>query len=196
MKNDEAILTVSCQPAGHILLGIACCCFFLPGLPLFGKLECFWGIAAFCWLCGLIFLAFSIVYGKTYSFFSDRIEHSILGICFRKTAWRDITSVIRLYTGERNGTSTGFLFSVKSAVFLKQKNRMQLGKTPFDMCFKEKGFWHEWITGKHFFVQQFSAKQEVELLYILTDLYGKLDYDVRWENTGDGLPENNNGKSP
>ena len=192
MKREKAILTVSCEPGGIILLCMACCCFFLPWLPVFHNISFWWGLTAFCWMCGLLLLTFSVVYGKKYSFSCDGIEHRILGVCFRKTAWKDVSSVMRLYTGDRSG-SMGFLFTTKQGTIQKPDVRMPFGKapinicfknittgkTPIDMCFKKGAFWHEWLVGKHFFVQQFSSKQEKEILSVLIKFYGELDYDVR-----------------
>ena len=192
MKNEKETLTVTCEPGGIILLCLACFCFYLPWLPVLRNIDFKWGLIAFCWMCGLLFLAFSIVYGKRYSFSCGGIEHRILGVSFRKTAWEDVSCIMRLYTGDRSG-STGFLFTTKQGTNQKPNVRMQsektpintclknitTGRTPIDLCFKKSGFGREWLVGKHFFVQQFWPKQEKEILPILIKFYGKLDFDVR-----------------
>ena len=151
MKKEKAILKVSCEPGGIILLFLACCCFLLPWLPVFHNTDFRWEVAAFCWMCGLIFLTYSLIYGKKYSFSSEGIEHRLLGVCFRKTSWEDVSSVMRLYVGDR-GFSTGFLFTTKQGTIQKPdvpassgKNSVNsffrnqaTGKTPIDLLKRRK----------------------------------------------------------
>lgn len=179
MKREKPILTVSARPGGIIVLCMAGGCFCLPWLPLFRNLNYFGGVLALFCLYGLVFLAFSVVYGKSFAFFDDGIEHRLFGVRYRKTAWSDVQSIVRLRTSERNGVSAGFLITTARGTPPTPDNLGPSGRTPIELCFKKKGFWHEWLTGKHFFLQQFWPKREAEVLSVLTKYYGALDFDAR-----------------
>lgn len=179
MKKEKPLLTVSSRLGGVILLLLSCGCFCLPWLPLFRDLNYYGGVVALFCLDGLVFLAFALVFLKTYAIYPDRIEHRLLGVCYRTTARSDVAAVMRLYTGDRYG-SMGFLISTKRAATRPEDVLPLKKKTPIDLCFKRRGFWREWLTGKHFFIQQFSRKsQEAGLLSVLTERYGGLAVDVR-----------------
>ena len=177
MKREKPILTASSRPAGVVLFLLACGCFLLQWLPLFRNLK-YSVLALFC-LCGLVFLTFAVIYGKSYAFFKDGVEHRFFGVRFRKTAWTDVQSVDRLKTSERNGLSAGFLLTTVRGTPLSPDELRPTSRTPLELCFKKKGFWHEWLVGKHFFIQQFPPKREDEVLTVLTKYCGALDFDAR-----------------
>lgn len=178
MKKEKPLLTVSSRLGGFLVLLISCGLFLLPLLLPYRK-DLFWEFAAPFWACSLLILAFALVFLKTYAIYPDRIEHRLLGVCYRTTARSDVAAVMRLYSGDRYG-SMGFLISTKRAATRPEDVLPLKKKTPIDLCFKRRGFWREWLTGKHFFIQQFSRKsQEAGLLSVLTERYGGLAVDVR-----------------
>lgn len=179
MKKGTPFLTVSARPGGVIFLLLSCGCFCLPRLPLFRDLNYYGGVVALFCLCGLVFLTGAVVYGKSYAFSDDGIEHRLFGVRFRRTAWTDVVSVVRIRTSERSGTSVGFLFTKAPGTPPSPDDLAPAGRTPIELCFRKKGFWREWLIGKHVFLQQFPQKQEDAVLSVFSKYYGALDYDVR-----------------
>lgn len=179
-KNPDK-LSVSCEPGGMIFACFAGLCFALPWLPALRQEEVWGMILALFYAGGLIFLTGAVVWGKKYVFSDAGIEHRFLGICYRKTVWSDISSVMRLFTGAKNSDAKAFLITTQRGTIVHVPERKEAhgttNQTPFDLCVTVRGFWHEWLCGKHFLVQC-SKKQEEAVRSALEKHCGALAFDV------------------
>lgn len=180
-SNNTNKLYISCEPGGMIFACFSGLCFALPWLPALRQEEFCGMIFALFYICGVVFLIGAVVWGKKYVFSDAGIEHRLLGICYRKTVWSDISSVMRLFTGAKNSEAKAFLITTQRGTIVHVPERKEAhgttNQTPFDLCVTVRGFWHEWLCGKHFLVQC-SKKQEEAVLLAIEKYYGTLTFDV------------------
>lgn len=180
-SNKADNLYISCEPGGIICTCFASLCFALSWLSPLQQEELWQMYFILLHVCGSIFLLGAVAWGKKYVISSEGIEHRFLGICYRKTAWRDISSVMRLFTGAKNSDAKAFLITTQRGTVVHMPERKEshgtTNQTPFDLCITVRGFWHEWFCGKHFLVP-YPKKKEGALLSALEKHCGRLTFDV------------------